>query len=465
MSNPPDFDELARRAHGSATRRAALKVLGLGAAVGAPMAGAVITAGAASAQTASDYKAVVCVYQNGGNDQSNTVVPRSGSAYSSYASARGGLAIPANQLIALSPQDWNGPELGLSPSLPGVATLFNQGRAAVIANVGPLSQPMTLAEYRSGAKSAPSQLFSHSDQLKAWETGLPDRASRTGWLGRIGDVVGPGFNGSSPVSLFMSVFNNQPISPGNRATLYQLTSDGPIRVPFFGSYQGSSVVGANIRKLMTEARWQTLEGAYTDLTQRAITAGDAIASALAQTPAPATVFPSTGLGGQAKMVAHLIKARAQLGHRRQIFFIGSGGWDFHGDLLGEQPTRLKEFDGAVSALYQATVEMGVAQQVTTFSASEFGRALQSNGRGSDHGWGGHHLVVGGGVRGGRIFGAWPTVAVGGPEDAGQGRLLPTTSIDEYAATLAAWLGVPTAQLSEVMPNLSRFARPNLGFMA
>jgi uncharacterized protein (DUF1501 family) len=214
---------------------------------------------------------------------------------------------------------------------------------------------------------------------------------------------------------------------------------------------------------MTEDRANVLEAELTRVASRSITAETVVTSALANV-ALSTPFPNTSLGQQLQIVARLIGARAGLAHRRQIFFVKAGGYDTHDLLLTEHAKRLKELGDAMAAFYQATAALGVAGDVTTFTASDFGRGLQSTGRGSDHGWGGHHFIMGGSVLGNRVYGSFPTVALRGPEDAGQGRLIPTTSVDEYAATLARWFGVADSDLATVIPNLSRFPRPNLGFL-
>lgn len=463
MSSPSDFDS-SDRSHGSATRRQALKTLGLAASVGVPMLTPMIATGSAAAQTAEDYKALVCINLFGGNDQSNTVIPRSGAAYTAYQNARPTLAVSSASILPVSPTGFAGPELGFSPSLPGLRTLFEQGRCAVLANVGTLVEPVTRDQYRAGTKRVPRQLFSHSDQSTLWEAGPSDRTSQSGWLGRIGDLTADTFNAGSQVSLTMSIAGTTLILAGDQTIQYQISSGGVSRVQNTNSLYSSAPGGAALRQLLTKQGTNTFENALTTISARAMSNAALVESATSgQTPLT-TTFPGTGLGAQARMVARMIGARKALSHKRQIFAISMGGFDTHGELVKDHAARLAELDGAMSALYAATVEMDVASNVTSFTTSEFGRALQHNGRGSDHGWGGHHLIVGGAVQGRRVYGSWPTVALGGAEDAGNGALVPTTSIDEYGATLARWFGASTAQLSTVMPNLSRFSTPNLGFL-
>ena len=252
------------------------------------------------------------------------------------------------------------------------------------------------------------------------------------------------------------------IQAGAQTVQYQLTTQGAIKVDDLGTLMGSAKAGAALRTLLTEPRTHMLEKQLNKIATRAIASEATVTAALANVVIN-TVFPNTQIGAQLKMAARMIAARQALGQKRQIFYVSVGGYDFHDNLIASQALRLRELSEGLAAFYQATVELNVAQQVTSFTASDFGRALQSNGRGSDHGWGGHQFILGGAVKGNRIYGTMPEAALKGPEDAGQGRLLPTTSVDEYASTLALWFGVTPAQLETVVPNIGRFSRTNLGF--
>jgi uncharacterized protein (DUF1501 family) len=459
MSCSHDFDP-SDRGYGSATRRQALKTLGLAASVGVPLLTPMIAAGSAAAQTADDYKALVCVVQYGGNDQSNSVIPL-GAGYSAYQAARPTLAIPTANVLPVAPT--GGPELGFSPYLPGLRQLFEQGRCAVAANVGPLVEPINKQQWQANSKRVPRQLFSHADQTAVWEAGIPDRVTQSGWLGRLGDVTAGAYNPDSQVSIAISLSGTTLVLAGEQTIQYQVSPRGVQRVQNLSSLYNSSAGGAAVRQFLTQSRSHLLENAYSTVCNRALASADTVQSATSAVNLT-TQFPDTDLGIQARMVARLIGARNQLNQKRQIFVITTGGWDMHNTLVETHPVLLGELDGAISALYAEMAAMGVANNVTIFTMSEFGRCLQHNGRGSDHGWGGHHFVVGGAVQGRRIYGSWPTVALGGPEDAGNGTLIPTTSLDEYGATLGRWFGASDAQLSTVMPNLSRFPKPNLGFL-
>lgn len=437
----------------------------LSAIAGTPFALNLMAAGAASAQTAGDHKALVCIFLAGGNDQSNTVVPRSGSGYTSYQQARPTLALPAANLLPIDPTGYSGNPLGLHPSLSALQPLFNQQRVALMANVGTLVSPITRAQWNSGRPTVPVplQLFSHSDQQGAWQTGLPDRASETGWQGRMGDLLASTYNPGSGVSIAMSVAGNNLMQAGNSTIQYQLTTDGAVRVASLNGLYGSGTGATAVRRLMSEGRAHLLESELNRISNRAIATESVVGNAINGVSAGAT-FPQTGLGRQLQMVARMIAARGALGQRRQMFFVQQGGYDFHDNLLTDQAARLRELGDAMAAFYQATAALGVANQVTTFTASDFGRALQHNGRGSDHGWGGHHFVMGGAVQGNRVYGQFPTVALNGPEDSGRGALIPTTSVDEYTATLARWFGVSLSNLPVVLPNIGRFPSRDLGFM-
>ncbi len=445
-------------------RRQFLKQFSAVATAASPFAANLALIGSAAAQSANDYKALVCVFLNGGNDQSNTVVPLNGAAYQSYAAGRLTLALPQAKLSALTPLNYNGTPLGMPLEMAALKRVFDAGQCAVLANVGTLVQPTTLAQWNGGNATVPVpyQLFSHSDQANSWQTGLPNRASQTGWLGRVGDLIAPAFN-SGALSICMSVAGNNVIQSGAQTTQYQLTTQGAIKVDDLSILMGSAKAGAALRTLLTEPRTHVLEKQLNKIATRAIASEATVTAALANVVIN-TVFPNTQIGAQLKMAARMIAARQALGQKRQIFYVSVGGYDFHDNLIASQALRLRELSEGLAAFYQATVELNVAQQVTSFTASDFGRALQSNGRGSDHGWGGHQFILGGAVKGNRIYGTMPEAVLKGAEDVGQGRLLPTTSVDEYASTLALWFGVTPAQLETVVPNIGRFARTNLGFM-
>ncbi|MDP3251588.1 MAG: DUF1501 domain-containing protein [Hydrogenophaga sp.] len=452
--------------HRSLARRDFLRQAAhMSALAGTPFAMNLLASGAASAQSAGDHKALVCIFLAGGNDQSNTVVPSSGAGYNTYQQARPSLALSAASLLNVAPTGYSGQPIGLNPSLSGLHTLFNQQRVAIMANVGTLAVPTTRAQWNSGRPTVatPQQLFSHSDQQTAWQTGVPDRPSSTGWQGRMGDLLASAYNPGSGVSIAMSVGGNNIMQSGNSTIQYQLTTDGAVRVSALGSLYGSSVGAAALRTMMTESRSQLLEGELNKISSRALSAESLVSGALSGVSL-STTFPQTGLGRQLQMVARMIAARNGLGQRRQMFFVQQGGYDFHDNLVTDQGNRLRELGDAMAAFYQATAALGVANQVTAFTASDFGRGLQHNGRGSDHGWGAHHFVMGGAVQGNRVYGQFPTVALNGPEDAGQGRLIPTTSVDEYVGTLARWFGVSLSNLPLVLPNIGRFASRDLGFM-
>jgi len=396
----------------------------------------------------------------------------------------GGIALAKSALAAtlLNPNTVPTDVLGqarqyaLHPSMGGLAGLFNAGRAAVQLNVGPLVVPLTRTQYSSSNRTLyplPPQLFSHNDQQSIWQSSSPE-GSKVGWGGNIGDLA----LSSNTNSLFtcMSVSGNAVFLSGDTALQYQVSTSGAIKITpaTATSVYGSSAVGGAISNLIQQTRTQKLENEYNKVTQRAIGAEAAVTAALALAQ-PTTVFPTDSFAQQLKMVARLIKGQAALGAKRQVFFVSLGGFDLHDNLIAQQPALLDRVSAAMTAFYNATVEMGVANKVTAFTASDFGRTLASNGDGSDHGWGSHHLMVGGAVKGKAFYGAPPPVSVGSTAAAadqwhvGQGRLLPSTSVDQYAATLAQWFGVANAELTGILPNISHFGGAgypvNLGFMA
>ena len=440
-------------------RRDVLRILGQGSA-GLSLSALHASLSAATGD-ADDYKAVVCIFLFGGNDQSNTVVPTATSAYQAYKAARPTLALSSGSLLAL-----DGVSLGLHPNLAELRTLYNSGKAALVANVGPLLQPVTRAQWNSGRPTVPvpTQLFSHSDQAAHWQTATPSQSSRTGWLGRLSDALGPVYNGTSTAPFVISAGASNIVTVGNSVQPFQVATSGAA-TPRMASYLfGANQTAATTRKVLApQTQSNLLMRQWSAVGEQALNTSDTINTAL-NSVSVNTAFPATGLGQQLKTIARLIAARARLGQRRQVYFASMIGFDHHDDLLVNHGKKLLELSQAIKAFYDSTVELGVQNQVTTFTASDFGRALLSNGKGSDHGWGGHHFVVGGAVAGGRVIGTFPTVALNGPEDAGQGRLIPTLGMDQYAATIAQWLGADASALNSALPNLGNFSLKNLGFL-
>ncbi len=471
------------------TRRAFLRrstQLGL-AGTALPFALNLAAMGEAAAFTATDYKALVCVFLNGGNDYANTVVTYDDDSYNKYATIRGGsgqagggIAIPKADLAAtlLNPAVplAAGRQYAMHPAMTGMANLFNTGKAAVQLNVGPLIVPLTRTQYNGSNRTLypiPPKLFSHNDQQSVWQSSSPE-GSTVGWGGNLGDLA----LSSNTNSLFtcISVTGNAVFLSGDSALSYQVSTGGAIAINGVkNSVYGSTAVRTALTSLIQQTSPQVLENEYNRVTTRAVTAESQITSGLAGVTL-ATAFPSNNsLADQLKMVARLIGARSTLGSKRQVFMVSLGGFDLHDNLISQQPTLMKRVSEAMTAFYDATVELGVADKVTAFTASDFGRTLNSNGDGSDHGWGSHHFMVGGAVKGNAFYGKAPPVSnTNSTTDAndqwhvGQGRLLPSTSVDQYAGTLAKWFGVANSELAGVLPKLSHFGGADyptdLGFM-
>lgn len=403
------------------------------------------------------YKALVCVFLYGGNDGNNLLVPNDATSYAAYAAGRASLAIPQSSLLALTVQN-SGGSFGFHPSLPELQALFNQGKLAIVANVGTLVAPVTRQQVLSGGAAVPLNLFSHPDQATQWQTSVSDQGSPTGWGGRTAELLAS-LNSNSKISLTISLAGKNMFEVGNTVTPFSISQNGIIPLV-------NSNIKDGLQQLLALPHYNLFEQAYADTLTRAIGDNDLLPPAIASGPILHTSFPATDLGQQLKMVAKLIGARTYLGMQRQVFFCAIQGYDTHSAQLRAQATLLTELSQALSAFYSATVEMGVDTQVTTFTASDFGRTFTSDGTGSDHAWGNHQLVLGGGVIGGMLYGTFPTLELGGPDDGPwtRGRWIPTTSVDEFSATMASWFGVADSNLSTVFPNIGRFANPNLGFL-
>ena len=484
------------------TRRAFLRRSGQLAMAGTalPFALNLAAMGEAAAQAApgNDYRALVCVFLFGGNDYANTVVTYDADSYGKYSLIRGGngeagggIAIARAELARteLKPTQAlpGGRVYALHPSMTGLADLFNdpesKAKVAVQLNVGPLIKPLTRAQYNSSNRRdfpIPPKLFSHNDQQSVWQSSSPE-GSTVGWGGNLGDLaLGP--NGGSLFTC-MSVSGNAVFLSGDQALQYQVGTGGAVRIGAVsgvgGNLFGSATVKAAMQQIAQRESGHTLENEYTKVIRRAVTAEGKITEAI-QSDFPSGTFPQQNyLADQLKMVARLIRGREALGVKRQVFFVSMGGFDLHDDLIARQPGLMKNLSEALVAFHAQMGALGLAEKVTTFTASDFGRTLSSNSNGSDHGWGGHHLVVGGAVKGKAIYGTAPPVSITNTASdidqwhVGQGRLLPTTSVDQYAGTLARWFGVPDDQLDGILPNLKNFgmtapsgiAYPrNVGFM-
>ena len=424
-----------------------------------------------AAAVAPDYKALVCLFLNGGNDANNLIVP-TGSGYAAYAAARTNLALPQTGLLGFRPRTTDGREWALHPSFAEVHRLFGEGKAALVANVGTLVYPTTKAQYNARSIPLPPQLFSHSDQQVQWQHSVPDKPTQTGWGGRVADLLSA-FNSSDRISMSISLAGKNTFQVGNRVAQYAVGTGGATTLAGSTS-SATSLDGIRFRAqkdLFAQTQPSLLETAFGGATGDAIVSADLLNSILSASPAVTTAFPNTTAGNQLRMAARLIAASPALGLKRQVFFVQLGGWDTHASQLanaapttGAHAGLLEQVSKAVEAFHRSTIELGIENQVTLFTASDFGRTFRSNGDGSDHGWGSHHLVVGGAVRGGDLYGKMPVLTVNGPDDTGLGRWIPTTSVDEYAATLASWFGVSATDLPVVLPNIGRFAKPNLGFL-
>ena len=453
-------DDLSRR--GFIERAGMLGIAG----TAAPFVMNLAAIGEAAAATAPDYKALVCVYLYGGNDYANTLIPYDQQRYDQYAAMRPALALPRASLDtgALTPAVplAGGGQYALPPALAPLLPIWNAGKLAPILNVGTLLQPTSKAQYSARSVPLPPKLFSHNDQQSYWLAGAPEGAA-TGWGGRIGDLFMAG-NGNATLTCINPAGSTVFLS-GRSAVQYSITTAGPVALNNgSNTYFGSDAIGTTLKTLMTAPRTHLIENEVTRVGKRSLDSYGMVLSALGKAPPLQTQFPYGGLADQLRVVAQMIATSSEVGAKRQVFAVGLGGFDHHSGLSGGHADLLGRVGAAMRAFYDATVELKVADRVTAFTASEFGRTMASNGTGSDHGWGSIHFAMGGAVKGKRFYGSAPVIASDGPDDVGQGRLLPAIAVDQYAATLATWFGVPDSSMSLVLPNIGAFSNRNLGFV-
>jgi uncharacterized protein (DUF1501 family) len=446
------------------TRRDLLR-LACCSAAGATMVGGLSKFGlmSAFAQGTTDYKALVCIFLFGGNDGNNMVIPID-SRYAAYQQARAVLAIPQGQLLPL--QSGGQAAYALHPSMPELQGLFNtQKNLAILTNVGTLIQPTTQAAYKA-YKNLPQNLYSHSDQQDQWQSAQLAGTPLSGWAGKVADAVQTAYNNAAQFPPILSISGNPIFCTGITSQPFTMDPGQTPGLQGFDSSAASQARFAATQQLLTFDSGLSMVQAANGVTGQAVKFSVVLSNALKNIPALQTQFPTDYLSQQLQQVAQVIAARSALGVNRQIFFCSYGGFDTHGDQLTQHVSLLTKVSKSMSAFYQATQELGVTNQVTSFTLSEFGRTLEpgTNG-GTDHAWGNHQLILGGAVKGNTVYGTFPTLALGGPDDADQnGRWIPTTALDQYGATLATWFGVSAANLASIFPNLANFPTSNLGFM-
>lgn len=453
------------------SRRAFLKrsaALSAAAGTATPFALNLGAIGEAAAATANDYKALVCIFLYGGNDYGNTVIPYDQPSYDAYARLRGSLALGQSALAPTLLQPTaalaGGRQYALSPDLLPLLPIFDAGKLAVMLNVGTLIEPTTKAQYSAKSVRLPPKLFSHNDQQSFWQASNAEGAT-SGWGGRMGDLFQSG-NGNATLTC-INATGSAVFLTGRQAVQYSVSTSGPIPLSANSSLYGSANASAVLKNLMTGTLSNNLENEHARVTRRSLDTSAQVGSALQGAPAFSTEFGSGNpLADQLRIVARLIAVSQELGAKRQVFFVGLGGFDTHDNLLAQHTPLLQRVAGAMRAFYDVTASLGVADKVTAFTASDFGRTLSVNATGSDHGWGSMHFVMGGAVNGKAIYGTPPVVADNGPDDVGQGRLLPSTSVDQYAATLARWFGVSDSQMASVLPNIGNYNASswNIGFV-
>ena len=477
----------------------ALKRQGLaGAGAFATSLAAMSSAAAHTVTSGSPYKALMCLFMYGGNDSHNWVYPFDTAHHNAYALARGGvydaginpggLALAAGSSALAAPSLTDGRQFTMAPLLDPLRTLYDAGKLAVLANVGPLVKPTTKAQYRGGAWDLPPKLFSHNDQQSVWQASAPEGA-RYGWAGRMGDLLMSA--NAQPVFTSISATGNTVMLAGRDVVQYQVGVNGSVSLSgVSGNPMNSTTGAAQALAAMQDNGITAMQAEYARIVRRAREADAAFKSSVlvnntsfdGHVALPGTAYTSPPLGQptsidqdslarQLRIVAQIISKNTAIGARRQVFMVSIGGFDTHDNHHRDQSILMQRVAGSVKYFTDAIAALGLADNVALFTASDFGRTLVSNGKGSDHGWGATHFIAGGAggtgaraVKGNDIYGTMTPAGLGHDWDVGFGRLLPTTSVEQYAATLGKWFGLAPADLDLVLPNLRNFAPVDLGFM-
>lgn len=442
----------------------------------------------AYAADVSGYKALVCLLFHGGQDSHDTILPYDQASYDRFAQLRPGLfgdyaGMPGGssrdraRLLALNPTNaaqFGTRQFALPEALAPLKDLFDGGNAAIMGNVGPLIEPMNSTEFENGSKERPRQLFSHNDQQSTWLSSSPEGAVY-GWGGKFMDAANGSNANTNEIFSAISTSGNSVFLSGDQTQQFSLNPEGPQQVNglrnfnsgLLGTAAGSSTAVQILEDHYRRSgalRANLFEKDIANIAARAFTANEQYNTALDGATPLSTMFPQSPVGGQLGAIANAINISGALGTRRQVFFVDMGGFDTHDDQANDLTDMHMQYAAAIKSFYDATIEMGMQNNVTLFTSADFGRTLLENGNGTDHGWGAHHFLVGGAVNGNTIYGDIPAHDIGHEFDAGSGRLIPTTSVEQYAATLGKWFGLTDAELLSALPALSNFATTDLGFM-
>lgn len=415
-----------------------------------------------SASTADGYKALVCILLSGGNDSFNMILPNDEDQYGEYSKIRSDLALDRSTLLALPGENDDGRSYAVHPGLGEVRQMYESGDLAIVANVGTLVEPLDGKDVDRGKARVPLGLFSHSDQIAQWQSAISyNRTSSHGWGGRMADLIDP--NPANGLSMNISLTGNNLFQTGKHVSPYSVYFEGDGASTVW-SYPQLWLNGIDINQvtddLLDVEHNNMLRREYSRRLRGAIDNRDTFVSAVRSAPEMQTQFSENYLSGSLKQIARVIAGRHMIGQSRQTFFVNLGGWDHHDGVLDYQSTMLPIVSRALNEFRSALSELGEFDNVVTFTISDFGRTLTSNGKGSDHGWGGHHMVMGGPVRGGSFYGTYPELSESSPLDVGRGIYIPTTAVEQYFAELALWFGVAPGNLDEVLPAVRNFYSPS-----
>jgi uncharacterized protein (DUF1501 family) len=451
---------------------------GIGATAGALSLSQSLGMMAASGADFSGYRALVMVMLKGGQDSYDLVLPVDQPSHDRLVEIRTSLFGDVNstwrardRLLELTPDnaaDFGSRAFGLPEHMSGLHALFQNGQAALVPNVGPLRRPVDRTDFDTNKSALPDKLFSHNDQQSTWMSGAAE-GSRFGWGGRIADVAVDGNANSNPIFTAVSVAGNDVFLAGQTASAFQLSASGPSQLnevagnTFLGSASLPGVIDDHLRKIGFN-RGNLFETDFGRIMSRSLDANAALVGTIPATAPFTTTFPSSSLGQQLQMVARMIAERSALGLQRQVFYVSTGGYDTHANQNATLVGLQTDLSASIASFYAAIAEIGAQNDTVLFTGSDFGRTLTVNGDGTDHGWGGHHFVVGGAVNGRRIIGNMPLYDFNHPLDSGRGRLIPGQSVDQYASTFARWFGLNDSERRSAISNISSFNEEFLGFL-